>query len=63
MVNTLGSKFAERTTEQLKSDAKAAFRCTEKEAILVFVLALNELETRLSDKEYRDFENSIHDTN
>lgn len=53
------SKLKARTTEQLKNDAISAMAEDSHGANLIFVTALNILESRLSPEEYTNFENSL----
>lgn len=55
----LESKLKTRTTEQLKNDARAAMESVQATANTIFVLALAELETRLSAEDYTKFEESL----
>lgn len=48
-------KLSQRSTDQLKEDAVAA----QGETGVVFVLILDELESRLTEKQYEEFENSL----
>lgn len=53
------AKLKTRTTEQLKNDARAAMESEQATAGLIFVFALQELESRLSAEEYAHFENNL----
>jgi hypothetical protein len=59
MKNLIESKLKERTTEQLMEDVKVAKNSTEEGSITVFCLALNVLEERMTEEEYRKFEDSL----
>ena len=55
----LESKLKTRSTNDLKNDIKIAMDSTDDNSNLIFVFGLNVLETRLSEKEYELFEDSL----
>jgi hypothetical protein len=59
MTNLINAKLATRTNEELKNDVKASMISTDSSANLIFVLALNILEDRLTAEEYNKFEDSL----
>lgn len=59
MKNLIESKLKERTTEQLMEDVRVAKNSTEEGSTTVFCLALNVLEERMTEEEYRRFEDSL----
>ena len=59
MKNAIVTRLEGRTTEQLKSDAREAMLSTDEGANIVFVLALEVLESRLSGEEYQAFEQGL----
>jgi len=59
MTNLINAKLATRTNEELKNDVKASMISTDSSANLIFVLALNILEDRLTTEEYSKFEDSL----
>jgi len=59
LIKKLESKFSLRTTEELKADIIEAKKSTEENSSIVFVAGLNVLHTRLNEKEYEAFEDSL----
>ena len=59
MTNLIKTKLATRTNEELKNDVKASMISTDSSANIIFVLALNILEDRLTTEEYSKFEDSL----
>ena len=59
MTNLINTKLATRTNEELKNDVKASMISTDSSANIIFVLALNILEDRLTTEEYSKFEDSL----
>ena len=59
MTNLIKTKLATRTNEELKNDVKASMISTDSSANIIFVLALNILEDRLTADEYSKFEDSL----
>jgi hypothetical protein len=55
----LESKLKTRSTKDLKNDIKTAMDSTDDNSNLIFVFGLNVLETKLSEKEYELFEDSL----
>ena len=55
----LESKLKTRNTSDLKNDIKIAMNSNDKNSNLIFVFGLNVLESRLSEKEYELFEDSL----
>ena len=59
MTNLINTKLATRTNEDLNNDVKASMISTDSSANIIFVLALNILEDRLTTEEYSKFEDSL----
>ncbi|CAB4183652.1 hypothetical protein UFOVP1106_36 [uncultured Caudovirales phage] len=59
MKNEIENKLRSRTTEELMQDIRTAKNSNEKGSTIVFCLALNVLESRLSVEDYVKFENSL----
>jgi hypothetical protein len=55
----LENKLKTRTTNELKADIKTAMKSEDETSNLIFVFGLNVLEERLSEKEYKLFEESL----
>lgn len=53
------TKLSARTIEQLKNDARVAMGQDSHGANLIFVTATNILEERLSESDYKAFEDSL----
>jgi hypothetical protein len=53
------SKLNARTNEELKNDVKEAMNSEEEGSTIIFTLALNILEDRMSEEEYEAFEESL----
>lgn len=53
------AKLATRTIEQLKNDAKASMKSDDYGANLIFVTATSLLESKLSESDYKAFEDSL----
>lgn len=59
MKNEIENKLRIRTTEELMQDIRTAKNSTEEGSTIIFCLALNVLESRLSVEDYSQFENSL----
>lgn len=53
------NKLSSRTIEQLKNDVKVAMTSEEEGSNMIFVIAMNILESKLSESEYANFEESL----
>jgi hypothetical protein len=59
MKDLINKKLNQRTTEELKNDVKVSINSEDSTANIIFVLALNILEERLSQEEYEKFEETL----
>ena len=59
MKNLIKSRLEKRTNEQLMNDTRVAMDSNDEGSNLIFVLALNILEDRLTNEEYVLFEESL----
>lgn len=59
MKTVIESKLKERTTEQLMQDIRVAKDSQEEGSTTIFCLALNVLEERMSEVDYKTFEDSL----
>lgn len=53
------SKLINRTDEQLKNDAREAMKSDDYGANVIFVTSLSILEERLTQEDYKSFEDSL----
>jgi len=59
MKTLLENKLRERKIEDLKNDIITAMHSEDESSNIIFVLGLNVLEEKLSEKEYQKFEESL----